>query len=134
MNMVNTQNAIKLAESQLPDEVVQNGITIQKRTNDMLAVFTFKTDKSKLSDIDLTSYISTNVKDTIQRVDGVSSASVMSSREYSMRIWLDPLRMAGIGISTSDVADAIENQNVQAAAGNVGADWSNDFLEYKIDV
>ncbi len=134
MNMVNTQNALKLAESQLPDEVVQSGITIQKRTNDMLAVFTFKTDKSKLSDIDLTSYISTNVKDTIQRVDGVSSASVMSSREYSMRIWLDPLRMAGIGISTSDVADAIENQNVQAAAGNVGADGSNDFLEYKIDV
>ena len=106
--MVNLQNAIKRAEPQLPTDVTKLGITVEKRGNDILAVYAFTTDESTLNMMELNNYINVNVKDAITRLDGVSSAEVMSLEEYSMRIWLDPLRMAGLGISTKDIDDLVE--------------------------
>jgi len=132
--MVNLQNAIKRAEPQLPTDVTKLGITVEKRGNDILAVYAFTTDESTLNMMELNNYINVNVKDSITRLDGVSSAEVMSLEEYSMRIWLDPLRMAGLGISTTDIAQAVQSQNIQAAAGSIGTEKSNNYMSYKLNV
>ena len=134
MNMVNVQNAVKLAESKLPDEVSRIGLTVYKRTSDILALLAFRTDNKGMSLIQLNNYVSTNINDPLQRVDGVGSALILSGREYSMRIWLDPLRMAGMGITTDDITAAVRNQNIQAAAGNIGSEGSNQYMEYKINI
>ncbi len=132
--MVNLQNAIKRAEPQLPTDVTKLGITVEKRGNDILAVYAFTTDESTLNMMELNNYVNVNVKDAITRLDGVSSAEVMSLEEYSMRIWLDPLRMAGLGISTTDIANAVQSQNIQAAAGSIGTEKSNSYMSYKLNV
>ncbi len=132
--MVNLQNAIKRAEPQLPSEVIRNGIGIYKRGDDMLAVFTFMTDGRTMSLMELNNAVNTNIKDAVCRVNGVSSADVLAIQEYSMRLWLDPLRMSGLGITTQDIADAVGSQNIQAAAGAIGTESSNDQLNYKLNV
>ena len=132
--MVNLQNAVKRAEPKLPSEVTRNGINVQKRNDDILAIFTFMTDGRAMSLMELNNHINTSVKDAVSRVDGVSSAEIFSMLEYSMRFWLDPLRMSGLGISTQDIADAVASQNIQAAAGAVGTENSNGQLNYKLNV
>lgn len=132
--MVNLQNAVKRAEAKLPSEVTKTGITVAKRGNDILAMFVFMTDGSTYNLMELNNYVESNIKDSIARIDGVSSCSIMSSMEYSMRIWLDPIRMAGLAISTSDISSAVESQNVQAAAGSIGSENSNCFVSYKLNV
>lgn len=132
--MVNVQNAIKRAESKLPSEVQRTGVQVRKRSNDMLAMFAFTTDGTSMNTQELNNYISTTVCDAVSRVDGVSSADVMGGDVYSMRIWLDPVRLAGLGLSTSDISAAVQSQNVQAAAGTLGSEQGNDFLQFKINV
>ena len=132
--MVNVQNSAKRAENKLPEEVKRVGLNIGKRSGDMLAVLAFMTDYSKLDVLELNNYIMTGLKDTIARIDGVAAADLLSAKEYSMRIWLDPLRMAALGISTSELTTAISNQNRQAAAGSIGSEGSNKFVEYKLNV
>ena len=132
--MVNLQNAIKRAEPMLPSDVTKLGITVEKRGNDILAAYAFTTDETTLNMMELNNYVNVNVKDAITRLDGVSSAEVMSLEEYSMRIWLDPLRMAGLGISTSDISAAVQSQNIQAAAGSIGTEKSNSFMSFKLNV
>ena len=132
--MVNLQNAIKRAEPMLPSDVTKLGITVEKRGNDILAAYAFITDESTLNLMELNNYVNVNVKDAITRLDGVSSAEVMSLEEYSMRIWLDPLRMAGLGISTTDINQAVQSQNIQAAAGSIGTEKSNSFMSFKLNV
>ena len=133
MALVNLQNAVKRAEPQLPSDVTKLGITVEKRGNDMLAVFVFKTDGTTYNTMELNNYVDANIKDAIARIDGVSSAEVMSLQEYAMRIWLDPLRMAGLAISTSDVNNAVSAQNIQAAAGSIGTENSNPYVNYKLN-
>ncbi len=134
MAMVNVQNALKRAEPKLPDDVKRVGVNVDKRTGDMLAVFVFMTDKSKLSVIELNNYVDSTIKDPISRIDGVAVADVMSPMVFSMRIWLDPIRMAGMNVSTEEIVAAVQSQNVQAAAGTIGSENSSDFIEYKLNV
>ena len=132
--LVNLQNAVKRAEVKLPSDVTKNGISVQKRGGDILAMFAFLTDGRKMNLMELNNYVDSNIKDVVSRIDGVSSAEVMSSQEYSMRIWLNPLRMSGLGISTSDITTAVESQNLQAAAGSIGTEHSNRYVNYKLNV
>ena len=132
--MVNVQNAVKRAEPTLPEDVTKVGITVEKRSSDILLFAAFLTDGKSMDIIALNSYIKTAVVDPLGRIDGVSSAELMASKEYSMRIWLDPLRMSSLGISTTDIANAVEAQNIQAAAGTIGSENSNQFIQYKINV
>lgn len=134
MAFINTQNAIKAAEKKLPTEVVNSGITVRKRSADMLAQFTFITDGTVMSRMELSNYVSTNVIDAISRIDGVSAAEIMGTEKYAMRIWLDPIRAAGLRISSDDIATAIRAQNIQAAVGSVGSENGNRYLEYKLTV
>ena len=132
--MVNVQNAVKRAESTIPPEVIRNGLEVSKRSDNMLAMFAFMTDGTSMNQMELNNFINTTVKETVGRVDGVSSTSVLGAQEYSMRLWLDPLRMAGLSITTQDIANAVSSQNVLAAAGFIGTENSNRQLNYKLNV
>ncbi|MBQ6471072.1 MAG: efflux RND transporter permease subunit [Victivallales bacterium] len=134
MALVNLQNAVKKADPKLPAEVKQIGVTTEKRGNDILAMFSFSSDGSVMDDMQLNTYVDANIKDAVARLDGVSSADIMSMHEYSMRIWLNPIRMAGMGITAGDIMTAVESQNVNAAAGNIGSENSNRYVSYKLNV
>ena len=132
--MVNLQNAIKQADSVLPADVTRQGISVSKRDSGVLIEYCFMTDESTLSQMELNNYVEKYVKDAIMRVDGVSTAQVMSLEEYTMRIWLNPIKMAGLKISTDDISQAVESQNVQAAPGAIGTEQSNSFMSFKLNV
>ena len=134
MAQVNVQNAVKRAEPVLPTEVTTIGIQVQKRSNDILGMVAFLADPDKVDILDLSNYVKTNIKDEISRVPGISTAQVFTMNDYSMRIWLDPMRLSAMGMSVQEVMAAIRGQNVQAAAGSVGMEGSSDFLELKINV
>lgn len=122
------QNAVKRSEAKLPSEVQRTGVDVRKRTGDLLAMFQLMTDGSHMSELELNNYASTTIADAISRIDGVSAADVFGGMTFSMRIWIDPIRMGGLGISTDDIKSAVESQNIQAAAGMVGSEGGNDFV------
>ncbi|MBO7222664.1 MAG: efflux RND transporter permease subunit, partial [Kiritimatiellae bacterium] len=131
--LVNTQNAIKRAEPKLPSEVTRTGIQIKERSNDILCMYSFLTDGSVMSSQELSNYVSKNVKDIVQRVDGVSAIEVMGAQPYAMRIWLDPMRMTSLGVSVLEIKAAVESQNIQAAAGTLGGEGGSAYLQMKIN-
>lgn len=133
MAQVNVQNAVQRAEPSLPAEVVALGITVNKQSSDMLGVFIFSSENENATKLDLSNYVSMRVKDELARIDGISNARIFGALDYSMRIWLDSNRMKALKITPSEVATAIRDQNVQAAAGAVGAEQSNDYIQYKIN-
>ena len=132
INLVNVQNAVKRAEPLLPDIVKRNGVQQFKRSGDILAFYNFSTDGSSMSLTELSNFIRTNVRDPLSRVAGISEVSIMGERNYSMRLWLDSAKLANLGISISDVSNAIKAQNVQAAAGSIGSEGSSDYIQLKI--
>ena len=131
--LVNVQNAVKRAEPLLPQTVIDNGVRQFKRSGDILTLYNFTTDGSKLSLTELSNFIRTNVRDPLTRIPGVSEVNIMGERNYSMRIWLDTAHMAALGIKTADVQQAVRSQNVQAAAGTVGAEGANDVIQLKLN-
>ena len=131
---VNVQNAVSRAEPFLPTDVKQMGINVQKRSSDLLSVFSIEADPKLFPINELATYAKTTVIDPMSRVDGVNSAEMFSQAYYSLRVWLDPLKMSAMGITSAEVASAIRSQNIQAAAGSVGIDKSNDMMQFKINV
>ena len=131
--LVNVQNAVKRAEKKLPAEVLQSGISVTKSPEDRLVMYMFMTDGRGMDLMDLSNYVEKQVADSIARMDGVALVE-SGGRTYSMRIWLDPVKLAGIGISIDEVRKAIESQNIQAAAGTVGGEYANPYLSLKVNV
>ena len=127
--MVNVQNAVNRAEPVLPEEVVALGLKVRKRSGDMLGVF-----EGTMSRLELSNYVARNVREPIARVPGVAQAYIFGELKYSMRIWLDPLKMSAMNISVDEVASAITSQNLQAAAGAVGTEFSHDKMQFKVNV
>lgn len=121
MAQVNVQNRISQIESKLPAEVRMVGVTVKKRSPDLLMVLNFYSPDGKYGDQFLVNYINLNVKDQLARVKGISEVNVIGGGEYAMRVWLNPEKMANLGLTTSDVNAALAEQNVQVAAGQVGA-------------
>ena len=131
---VNVQNAVKRAEVKLPIEVKAYGVNISKRSSDVLSMFAFIADPKDISLLELSNYVKMNVRDPIARVDGVNDAQVFANQEYSMRAWLDTQAMSAMSISTAEISAAIQGQNIQAAAGSVGLEASNNYMQFKINV
>jgi multidrug efflux pump len=118
--LVMVQNRVTLAMPLLPTPVQNQGITIRKRTPDLLMIINFFSPKGRYDDIYLSNLVTINVKDEILRVDGVSDVFYMGERDYSMRAWLDPQKLAAHNITATDVANAIRDQNADAAIGRIG--------------
>ncbi|MEZ9834915.1 efflux RND transporter permease subunit [Vibrio breoganii] len=121
MAQVNVQNRVTQIESKLPPEVRSVGVTVKKRSPDMLMVLNFYSPDGTHDDQFLINYINLNVKDQLARVKGISEVSVVGGGEFSMRVWLDPEKLASLGLTTPDVYAALSEQNIQVAAGKVGA-------------
>ncbi|MCL2348669.1 MAG: efflux RND transporter permease subunit [Planctomycetaceae bacterium] len=131
--MVNVNNAVKRAERLLPTEVTMNGISVNKRTADFLASIVFTTDNPEHTQLFLSNYISNNIKDAVARIEGVGQVMIYGEKKYSMRVWLDPLRMRAYGISQAEVQAAIQSQNIQAATGSIGTEESSPAMQFKVD-
>ena len=132
MAMVNVSNAIKRVESKLPSEIKQTGYEVRKRSGDMLCFINFMCDENKMSILELSNWLRMNVKDKICQVEGVSSADIIPSRNYSMRVWMNTTRMSAMNITPADVSAAIKAQNVQAAAGSVGSEDIQSYATFKV--
>ncbi len=118
---VNVQNRAALATPRLPEEVRRTGLTIAKVSTDLLQVFLFYASDGTRDQLFLSNFVSINILDELKRVPGVGDAMVFGARDYAMRIWIDPVKLGNLGLSTQDVINAVQSQNVQAAAGRVGA-------------
>jgi HAE1 family hydrophobic/amphiphilic exporter-1 len=121
MSLVRVQNRVKLAEPQLPSEVRARGITVNERSPDILKVVSFYSPNSTYDYKFLSNYVDINIQSNIARIPGISSAEIIGEAEYSMRLWLDPNRMSQLAVTTGDVIAALREQNVQVAAGKIGA-------------
>ena len=131
--LVNVQNAVKRAEPKLPSEVTQNGIIVRKSPEDRMVMYMFMTDGREMDLMDLSNFVEKQVADGIARMDGVALVET-GGRTYAMRIWLDPIKLAGLNISIAEIKSAIESQNIQAAAGTVGGEYANKYLSFKLNV
>ncbi|MGI9523113.1 MAG: efflux RND transporter permease subunit [Hyphomicrobiaceae bacterium] len=118
---VNVQNRVATATAQLPSEVTRSGVTTSKQSSSLLMVITLLSPDESRDALFLSNYASINIQDSLARIDGVGSVSQFGALDYSMRIWLDPDRLTSLNLTTSDVANAISNQNIQATAGQLGA-------------
>lgn len=120
----NVSNRVNIALPRLPEEVRRTGVVVQKRSNDILLVVMLTDKQKKYDPLYLSNYGTLNVLDELKRVNGVGDAIIFGAQDYSMRIWLRPDRMAQLGITTTDIANAIRTQNAQYAAGKIGQEPS----------
>ena len=118
---VNVQNRVAQAMSVLPSEVTSAGVTTQKSSTNILLTVVLSSPGGTYDEVFLSNYASLNVKDAIARVPGVGRATLLTSFDYAMRMWMDPERMVGLGITPGDVIQAIREQNLQVSAGQIGA-------------
>ena len=121
MALVRVQNRVKLAEPSLPSEVNAMGLSIAERSPDMLKIASFTSPDSSLDYKFISNYVKINIESALARVEGISSADIIGEADYSMRLWLDPDRMANLDLSVADIGAALREQNVQVAAGKIGA-------------
>jgi len=135
MATVLVQNRVSIAEPKLPEEVKRQGVTTQKQsTNMVMVVSLLAEDSSVYDDIFQSNYINTRLVDVLKRVPGVGSVMVFGAKNFGMRIWLDPERLRARGLTTSDVLAAIREQNVQVAAGRVGAPPTTPGTDFTLTI
>ncbi|WP_022660608.1 efflux RND transporter permease subunit [Paucidesulfovibrio longus] len=120
-NTINVNNRVQAAESSLPEEVRAQGVTVRKKSASMLEVINLESEGGRYDTIYMSNYALVNIIDELKRLPGVGDASVFGSRDYSMRVWLQPDKLAQLGMTPADVASAIQEQNAQFAAGSIGA-------------
>lgn len=124
---VEIQNRVKQAEARLPAEVVQNGISVEKQASSRLMTVTLRSNDPKFDEIYLSNYATLNVLDMLRRVKGVGSVSNVGSRYYAMQIWVQPDRLANLGLTVDDLQKALKDQNRKSAAGVLGQQPISDI-------
>lgn len=117
---VEIQNRIKLAESRLPAEVIQNGISVEKQAASQLLTLCLTSTDPKFDEIYLSKFATLNVLDLIRRIPGVGRVSNIGSRYYAMQIWVQPDKLANFGLTVADLQNALKDQNRESAAGVLG--------------
>ena len=117
---VNIQNRVAIAQSKLPEEVVRNGITTKKKSSNLLMIVALQATDSQFDQLFLSNYTAINILDQLKRLPGVGEAKDLGARDYGMRIWLNPDRLTSLDLTVTDVSNAIREQNVQFAAGQIG--------------
>ncbi|MBK7059717.1 MAG: multidrug efflux RND transporter permease subunit [Rubrivivax sp.] len=130
----NVNNRVQLATPRLPDEVRRNGVQVAKRSNNFLLVVALTSPDNSRDTLFLSNYATQYVVDELKRVPGAADVIVFGARDYSMRLWLKPDRMAALGVTPSDIAAAVSAQNAQFAAGKIGASPSlpGQQIEYTV--
>jgi hydrophobic/amphiphilic exporter-1 (mainly G- bacteria), HAE1 family len=131
---VDIQNRVNTAQGRLPSSVKAVGITTQKTSQNFVFGAAVVSDNDKYSTLFMSNYIDVYVKDSLKRIPGVADVIVFGERKYSMRLWLDPVRMAGRALTAPDVVNALSEQNVEVAAGQVGQQPSMNGQQYQVSV
>ncbi|MBX9719903.1 MAG: efflux RND transporter permease subunit, partial [Candidatus Obscuribacterales bacterium] len=117
---VDVQNRVSKAQAKLPSEVITSGLSVTKQSPNMLMVISLYSPDKTYDDLFLSNYARLHLTDALARVPGVGNVSLVGEREYSMRLWLRPDKLAQLGLTADDLKKAIQDQNVQAPAGSVG--------------
>ncbi len=121
MAAVLTQNRVSVAEPLLPEEVKRQGVMVKKKSTNMVLMANLVSPDGRFDDLFLSNFATTRVKDVLARVQGVGEVVMMGAKDFGMRIWLDPGRLKTRGLTTDEVVAALREQNVQVAAGKIGA-------------
>ena len=117
---VNVQNRVSSVLDELPEEVIKSGVIVEKVQNSMLLYLNVLSSDPNLDEKFLYNFADINILPELKRIEGVGFADIMGQREYAMRVWLNPVKMAAYKISTEDVVQSLKQQNIEAAPGKVG--------------
>jgi hydrophobic/amphiphilic exporter-1 (mainly G- bacteria), HAE1 family len=131
---VDVQNRVNQALGRLPNEVKNTGIIITKQFSGFVLAAGLYSDQEQYDSLFISNYIDVYVKDALKRVAGVGDATIFGERKYAMRLWLDPPRLAARGLTATNVVSALQEQNVQVAAGQVGQPPARKGQAYQISV
>ena len=134
INTVNVNNRVQAALSRLPAEVQRNGVTVAKRSSAILEFLAFSSEGAKQDPLFISNYVTIYVLDRLARVPGVGQASLFGALDYSMRIWFDTNRLISLNIAPSDVIQAIQQQNVQAPVGRIGARPTSNETQFQLNI
>ncbi|MHB8146632.1 MAG: efflux RND transporter permease subunit [Vulcanimicrobiaceae bacterium] len=124
------QNAVQSASGQLPAAVIQTGITVAKNAGTFVMALAVTSNNSKYDSLFLSNYAELNIVNDLKRIQGVSDVRIFGQRRYAMRIWLNPRALAAQGLATSDVLSALQQQNVEVAAGSIGSPPESGTQQY----
>jgi hydrophobe/amphiphile efflux-1 (HAE1) family protein len=134
INTVNVNNRVQTALAELPAEVQQEGLTVQKASSAVLEFVNFFSTSGKQDTLFITNYVIIGVLDEISRINGVGTAQLFSQQKYSMRIWFDSQRLTNLNLSPSDVIAAIQAQNIVAPVGRIGARPAASDVQFQFNV
>ena len=131
MAQVLAQNRVSIADPKLPQEVKQQGVTTKKQSTALVMVAALYSPDGSRDELYLSNYATTQVKDVLARVDGVGEVMMFGAKDYGMRIWLDPELLKARNLTTTEVLDALREQNVQVAAGKIGEEPNTAELNFE---
>jgi hydrophobe/amphiphile efflux-1 (HAE1) family protein len=134
LNTVKVQNRVGLAEPQLPQEVRSQGVSVTKRSSALLQIVTMTSPDGRYDQLFLSNYATINVIDQLKRVPGVGDVSLLTPSDYSMKVWLATDRLTSLGLTPSDIANAIKRQNIQAAVGRIGAQPALPDQQFQLNI
>jgi hydrophobe/amphiphile efflux-1 (HAE1) family protein len=134
IDTVNVNNRVQTALSSLPSEVQRQGITVKKKSTAILAFITVYSPKHTHDPLFLSNYVTINMLDTIKSTPGVGDAFLFAAQDYAMRAWVRTDRLTGLNLTTGDIINAIQSQNVQAAVGRVGARPISDDQQLQLNI
>ena len=131
---VEVQNRISQVSAKLPAEVLNTGVSVRKQASNILMGISLLSPKKTHDMLFISNFASIQLRDALARIDGVGDVQVFGSRDYSMRIWLDPRKMEALNVSSTEISAAIQSQNVQAAAGQIGASPSPSMQQQTLTI
>jgi HAE1 family hydrophobic/amphiphilic exporter-1 len=131
---VDVQNRVNQALGRLPADVRTNGVTVTKNSTGFIGAIGFFSADNRYDSLFISNYLDRYVRDALKRVPGVGNVIIFGERKFAMRLWLDPGKLAGHGLTATDVTNALREQNVQVAAGSVGSEPSSPEQRYQLSV
>src|ERR1700677_418745 len=134
INTVNVNNRVQIALSKLPQDVTRQGVTVKKKSSAILAVLAVYSPKHTHDPLYLSNYVTINLLDSIRSTPGVGDAVMWGPQDYAMRAWVRTDRLTGLNLTTGDIINAIQGQNVQAAVGRIGARPISDEQRLQLNI
>lgn len=134
MATVLTQNRVNIALPLLPEDVKRQGIKVEKQSTQLVMMVALNSPDGRYDDIYLSNYSTTQIKDALARQPGVGQVTIFGAKDFGMRIWMDPAKLKSRGLTTADLLAALREQNVQVAAGQIGAPPSPEGLNFQYNV
>lgn len=134
MNTINVENRVAIAMAELPDEVKLEGVTTQEASSNVVIFASVQSSDNKFDALYVNNYAYLNIVNELQRIPGVGRVSLLGGLKYAMRVWLDPNKLASMGLTASDVVESIRAQNIQVAAGQIGGYPISDQQQLKYSI